>query len=779
MDNKKLCKELATSDDANDVIRILKKYNLWDSSENWHLVGSQNNDHTLNNHGTIGNQQSNPANALVEKLVNCGDSALMLECRLKNIDPRGKDAPQSVRQATEMIFGVEQGRWINAVEGTKDNIAKKYCNLVATGAKGRGKDICPTYTIFDSAEGQHPDDFKHTFVSLNRVNKVEIPFTQGTHGMGSFGAINFCKIDGLQLIISKKNNQLVNSDDNPFGFTIIRRVYPDQNFGESNAETFGSSRWVYLTIDGKVPSFKSESLKILPGKYPNPYGKDFCHGTFVKLYNYDIGPGLRTNAILDLFNKLSLLLPNPVVPIRVYERREGFRANSYESTIDGIETRLDRDRSSLLADGFPSEFIFNSKNQRIKGKIYAYNKYIDPIKKKKTDVDNYGNGVQFVLNGQVNGSLPYRFFSTKGLTYENISKNLLVTIDCSDISRRYIEEFFQNDRERIKNNEFTDDVKYQIAEALKSHAGLKKFQNTWRSSEIDDYEDNEQNNELFNDLLKKNPNIVSYLNKGSRIINPINRGDHEEIFDSKFFPDYFKTKKIFTSEKPRELEEGRHARIQLITDAPNDYFTRHREPGQFTVTSDNEDISNLDGVRLSGYNGNWVLSLPPKEEQRQEYTLIINDNNKVEPLASKIFIKLVPRIEKPHTPSTPRKDKSINIDPPAIKPVKKESWSDYDFDDKDVLKIEQYGDNDYGFFLNVDNIYFLNYLSSLKDMEIELGKKQYELAMRLIGLVILTEYKEKTNSKDDFDRPLGEYSQEYTRVLSPIIMNIIRDINRV
>ena len=64
-------------------------------------------------------------------------------------------------------------------------------------------------------------------------------------------------------------------------------------------------------------------------------------------------------------------------------------------------------------------------------------------------------------------------------------------------------------------------------------------------------------------------------------------------------------------------------------------------------------------------------------------------------------------------------------------------------------------------------------------MEIELGKKQYELAMRLIGLVILTEYKEKTNSKDDFDRPLGEYSQEYTRVLSPIIMNIIRDINRV
>lgn len=777
MDKKKLCLELAKSDDGDDVIKILKKNNLWENSANWHIVGSQINDHSLNNHGTIGNQQSNPANALVEKLVNCGDSALMLECKLKNIDPRGSDAPKSVREATEKLFGIEQGRWINAQEGRKDRIAEKYCNLVATGAKGRGSDICPTYTIFDSAEGQHPKDFKTTFMSLNRVNKVEIPFVQGTHGMGSFGAINFCKKEGLQLIISKKNKDLADSKDNDFGFTIVRRVYPDQDFGESNSESYGSSRWVYLVIDGEVPSFNSEHLDILPSKYPNPYGTPFYHGTFIKLYNYDIGPGLRSNLTLDLFNKISVLLPNPIVPIRVYERRDGFRANSYESTIDGLETRLDRDRSKLLAEGFPSEFIFNANNQQIKGIIYAFNKYSDPKTKKLTDVKNYGNGIKFDLNGQTNGSLPYRFFSTKGLTYENISQNLLVKIDCSQISRRYIEEFFANDRERIKVNEFTDNVKSKIAEELKNHTGLKKFQNNWRSNQIDDYDDSEKNNELFTSLLKKNPSIVSYLTGGKRLVNPVNRGDHEEIFESNFFPEFFTTKKTYSLNSPRDIEKGRHARIMLITDAPNDYFTRHREPGSFEVMRGEEYITNLDGVGLSGYNGNWILSLPPCEKDTQEYTLLISDNNKVEPIETKIYTKLIPMTTKPQSKSKPKKDKSVNVDPPKISHISKENWQDYGFDDKDILKIEQHGEEDYRFYLNIDNIYVLNYLKSLKEFDAKLAKKHYSVAMQLVGLVILTDYKEKENNSD-FEKPLGEYSKEYTRVLSPIIMNVIRDIDK-
>ena len=71
----------------------------------------------------------------------------------------------------------------------------------------------------------------------------------------------------------------------------------------------------------------------------------------------------------------------------------------------------------------------------------------------------------------------------------------------------------------------------------------------------------------------------------------------------------------------------------------------------------------------------------------------------------------------------------------------------------------------------------MNYLKSLRDSEIGLGKKQYELAMSLIGLVVLNEYKELENKNTDV-RGLGEYSKAYTRTLSPIIMSVIRDIAR-
>ena len=252
-------------------------------------------------------------------------------------------------------------------------MAEKYCNLVVTGEKGTGAN--PTYTIIDSAEGQEPDDFHKTFLSLTQKNKSGIRFVQGKFGMGSYGAVNFCKVDGLQLILSKRNPSIISgSSENLWGFTVIRKIEPTPKQR--------SSQWVYLVIDNEIPRFDASYLELLPSVYPQPYGRKLEYGSFVKLYNYDIGASLRTNITLDLYNKLNTLLVNPVVPIKLYERREGFDAHSNESTLDGLETRLDRDRSSILANGFPSEFIFNVENQRLLGKVYAFNKYSDVETKK-------------------------------------------------------------------------------------------------------------------------------------------------------------------------------------------------------------------------------------------------------------------------------------------------------------------------------------------------------------------------------------------------------------
>ena len=109
MNLKKLCLNLAMTEDGNEVVKILKQNNLWDNEKEWQLVGFHD-DKNSNNASIINNQQSNAANALVEKLINCGDSALMLKCREMGIDPKSKDAPRNVSEAIEKLFDIEYGK---------------------------------------------------------------------------------------------------------------------------------------------------------------------------------------------------------------------------------------------------------------------------------------------------------------------------------------------------------------------------------------------------------------------------------------------------------------------------------------------------------------------------------------------------------------------------------------------------------------------------------------------------------------------------------------------
>ena len=128
---KKLCLDIVKADTQEDIKNILEKNGLW-GEENWFVVGG---DDDYANHGIIGNQQSNPANALVEKIINCGDSALMLNTKLSGIDPKTDDAPKSVSEAVEKFFDVQNARWINCSSPKINEISEKFCNVVVTGEK--------------------------------------------------------------------------------------------------------------------------------------------------------------------------------------------------------------------------------------------------------------------------------------------------------------------------------------------------------------------------------------------------------------------------------------------------------------------------------------------------------------------------------------------------------------------------------------------------------------------------------------------------------------------
>ena len=87
MKTKELCISLIEADSARDIKNILKKENLWDDESLWRPFGD-----VMNNFGSIGNQQSDPVAALVEKIINSIDARLMGfadERGIKPTDPEG------------------------------------------------------------------------------------------------------------------------------------------------------------------------------------------------------------------------------------------------------------------------------------------------------------------------------------------------------------------------------------------------------------------------------------------------------------------------------------------------------------------------------------------------------------------------------------------------------------------------------------------------------------------------------------------------------------------
>jgi hypothetical protein len=96
---KQLCLALLASDSENEVIDLLRRGGLWDMAEYWRPFGDREN-----NYSSIGNQQSGPAHALVEKVVKAVDARVMSACMTEGIAPDSREAPQSIDEAIGRFF---------------------------------------------------------------------------------------------------------------------------------------------------------------------------------------------------------------------------------------------------------------------------------------------------------------------------------------------------------------------------------------------------------------------------------------------------------------------------------------------------------------------------------------------------------------------------------------------------------------------------------------------------------------------------------------------------
>jgi hypothetical protein len=758
---KEFCLSLLRADTTDSVTNILKKYDYLDKEDNWKPLGG-----TPANWSTVGNQSSESVPALVEKLVNCQDHVLIAECWIKDkVDPRSANAPNSMHQAVERYFNIPGGVLINLDKSKKAALAERI-QLVATGEGNKD----PCYTILDDGEGQSPDNFAKTLLSLpggeKRTNKSGIKFVQGIFNMGGTGVLRFCKRPNYELIISRRNPKVPNAS-NLWGFTVIRRNEPD-NIRESSVIE-------YLAPEGKILRFNADSIPALPGPFPLGYIRPLKHGTCVKLYEYEIRPkALTTNAILDLNYELSRYFHELALPIRIVERRKRFSGHTFETTLAGMSVRLNDDRSKVLEEGFPSSNVMHIREVgEIPVTIYAF----------KVDIDKNhwarDKPIILTVNGQMHGPIAKSFFSRESVDLGYLEDHLLVVLDCSNISQRVKEDLFMGARDRVSGKDVKNIIELELEKILHDHEGLRRLAKKRRYDAISkSIGNNRPLKEILSKLISNTQLLADIFPEGSGIEKEVGFEwlKNDKPYVGMQYPSFFRLaggQKVVTVSCPI----NHHAIIKYETDVVNDYFSRSKGRGRLKVTKSEMK------KRISLWNGIAKLYLIPPTNaslgdkiELESIVPIKNDAFKAqirvkitEPREKKKKIKkggiTTPRPEFGREKEELDKGDGFQLDRRIPEPIPvyrdDSNWRKYGFNDLTGLRlIKQEGNFDA--FVNMDNVYLNKELKLNKKVEPDLIKNQFStgLILNCISIYYMLQNRKKKNGFEEDNGNNAEYNEK-------------------
>ncbi|SDK38027.1 hypothetical protein [Sediminibacillus albus] len=756
-DIKNMAIHLATCESEKEVIDFLKEKDLW-GSKHWRSYGDNEN-----NFSVIGNQQSSPDAALVEKLINSVDAVLMKECFINGVDPTSDFAPKDVDAALSTFFQIPEGKLSNLDSRERTKLAENI-NFVATGKKSK-----PNYTIIDKGEGQSPKGLPDTILSLNKSNKLRIPFVQGKFNMGGSGVLQFCGDNNLQLVISKRHPQLSKDDSSQeWGVTVVRREPPTK--GKR------SSVYTYLAPGGNILGFKADELELLPSK-DSAFGEALEYGTFIKLFEYKV-PGLTTNILFDLYNRLSMLMPTLAMPIRFYERRD-YKGHTLETTLSGLNVRLTEDKRSNIEEGFPLSSRITIKGQEMKLSIIAF-------KEGKEEKYKKGEGIIFTVNGQTHGDIPKAFFTRKSVGMGALANSLLTIVDCTQLDGRSREDLFMNSRDRLREGELRKLIEDELSHLVKNHAMLKSLREKRRKEALaNKLSDDKPLTNLLDDIMKKSPTLSKLFISGQRLSNPFNleKTGETEDYQGKEFPTFFKLRQKGNKFYTRTVPKNVRARIPFETDATNDYFDRSRQPGEATLLLNGERVGTYN---INLHNGVATLNvrLPDGAKVNEEYTytLVVTDESRYEPF-QEIF-KLVAEEDKKNTSNDGKgkrkkgsgsndkktREEQSKLALPNIFEITREDWEKKNFNNESALKVENNGESGYDFHINMDNIHLTTELKS-RSQDVELIKNKYKYGMVLIGLGIIN----GTETEEDDEDPTNKV-EETTRMISPMLIPMIENL---
>lgn len=768
MDEAVLFNRLLRAEDEAAADRILSQagYGL-DNEPVWRPLGDMEN-----NFSTVGNQQTEATAALVEKIINGIDAVLMAECFRGGIPPEGQQAPQTMIAAVEQFFGVKDGLLANLDAGSRTRLADNI-HVVAVGEK-----LSPCYLIVDRGEGQTPNAFPDTFLSLNRSNKLRIPFVQGKFNSGGTGVLQFCGQHNMQLIVSRRHPEApAGANDTSrslWGFTIVRRMRPKD--GRKN------SMYVYLAPNGMVPRFAAEVVNVLPEDRrnikPRPYAVGLNYGTCVKIYNFRWRA--KSLATVEARYELERFLHSPCLPFRLTDTRD-YTAHYFSTTVSGVWATIGAgDDGDKVEVGFPAYADLNLEDI---GQL----PYRIAVFQASVNTRHVPHGIFFTVNGQVHGGLPSDFIS-RHLKFDYLKDHLLVSVDCTAMDPTVREDFFMASRDRVRKNEAYEEVVDHLKDELRDHSGLRLLNAARRKKVIEDTLSNEdETKNLFNELLKSDPLLARLFGSGDKLITKAGPGP-EALFVGKKFPTYFRLTKNPTGGLVRHCPVNLTCRIEFETDAMNDYFRRSDSPGSIIINP--PDIIEHSHLWNGRFTAQMRVPWNANHGDRIDVQVSVEDVTRQTPFVSRFTIIADPEAppRKPGTegaggggarPGTTRNGPTL-----AIPEVKEKHFNN----PRSSLEVRYDERGQHEFFLNLDNAYLVTELARTKDTDKSLVKFWFKYGLLLCALGLIKEQSDRAEAKQDEmesdeETKVNEtdnlsqinfYCNGISRVIIPVIRSLYR-----
>ncbi len=566
-----------------EVDKVLKQHGLDANPNYWRPYGQNES-----NFGVVENQQSSPIPALIEKITNGIDAILMRACIEHGIDPRSEEAPRSINEALDCFFPDHK----NWDLGRQRRQLAERLQILADGPR-----METSLVIYDDGEGQAPEDFEKTFLSLLQGNKNDIHFVQGKYNMGGAGAIVFCGIRRYQLIASKRFD-----GSGELGFTLVRRhpLTADEEWRKK------ATWYEYLVVGDRIPAFACGALEL------GLHNRKFRTGTAIKLYSYDLPSGSRSVISRDLNQSINEYLFNPALPVFTIDTPGRYPEDrNLERDLYGLKRRLEEDESRYV-DQFFSEDVVDKEIGRIRVTCYVFKARVEKRTAKETretiqrEFFKNNMSVLFSVNGQVHGHYTSEFI-TRSLKFPLLKDYLLVHVDCANLRTEVRNELFMASRDRLKYGAESRNLRQRLAKLL-ANGRLKEIHKERKANITVESGDTE---ELLRNLTRNLPirdDLADLLSQTFKLGDKRDGKRNEKaketslrepktkpVFDPKRYPSYFNI-----DAKPANGEAfpmvqvplGGERTIRFSTDVEDQYFDRVQDTGDLLI-----------GLLESGSNG--------------------------------------------------------------------------------------------------------------------------------------------------------------------------------